>query len=471
MYGTEPGTANVLALDPTQWHEFWITIQADPTGTGTHMATIYVDGSMDPEVFYLTAGDGDDYGDNYIAMGVGATPQSGAIDIDFFGYKPGVIRPDEVYKAGSPSPADGDRAVVLPLFQWKAGGDAALHSVYLGTSPELTEANLVLPRSTLLMHYHTQPLTPGTTYYWRVDEIGADGTTVYAGNVWSFTTQGLKAYYPAPADGSSDASTEPALTWLKAQGALKHHVYFGAGAAEVSQGAAAADKGETEEATFAPGPLDAATTYYWRVDEAVAGGGTQTGPVWQFTTIMPVDDFESYTDNDDGTRIYQTWIDGYADQSSGSTVGHIDPPFAEQKIIHGGKQSMPLDYNNINAPFYSEAEREFAPAEDWTVNEVDTLVLYVRGQRINKAAPLYVAVEDASKHRASVVHPDPAAVTASRWIEWKIPLSTFADAGVNLAKVKFLYIGIGDRDNPIGGATGLIFVDDIYLTRPAPAAQ
>ena len=65
------------------------------------------------------------------------------------------------------------------------------------------------------------------------------------------------------------------------------------------------------------------------------------------------------------------------------------PPFAEQKIVHGGKQSMPLDYNNVKSPFYSEAEREFAPAQDWTADGVDTLVLYVRGQRINKAAPLY----------------------------------------------------------------------------------
>ena len=36
-------------------------------------------------------------------------------------------------------------------------------------------------------------------------------------------------------------------------------------------------------------------------------------------------------------------------------------PFAEQTIVHGGKQSMPLDYNNVKTPFYSEAEREFAP--------------------------------------------------------------------------------------------------------------
>lgn len=91
MQGDEAGTVNILELDPTQWHEFWITIQADTTGTGTHLATISVDGSLVQHKFYLTAGDGNEYDDSYIAIGVGATPQSGAIDIDFFAYAPGVI--------------------------------------------------------------------------------------------------------------------------------------------------------------------------------------------------------------------------------------------------------------------------------------------------------------------------------------------------------------------------------------------
>ena len=66
--------------------------------------------------------------------------------------------------------------------------------------------------------------------------------------------------------------------------------------------------------------------------------------------------------------------------SNGSTVGYLEAPFAEQIIVHDVNQSMPLDYNNVNSPFYSEAEREFAPAQDWTAGGVDTLVLYVRGQ-------------------------------------------------------------------------------------------
>ncbi len=464
LQGDEPGTVNILELDPTQWREFWITIQADTSGTGTHEVHIYVDGVMEPEVFYVTAGNGDDYSDSYITMGVGATPQSGAIDIDFFGYKPGVVPPDGIYKAGSPSPADGEYAVNLALFTWTAGADAVLHEVYLGTSPELTEADLVRPRSPGLLYFHIPGLTPGTTYFWRVDEIGADLTTVYAGNVWSFITQGLTAYGPDPADGANNAVPEPNLTWLPGQAALQHHVYFSDNRDAVSERDAGADKGILTETMFAPGLLDTLSTYYWCVDELVPVDTVRSGDVWAFTTILPVDDFESYDDEEGtGTRIYETWIDGWIN-GNGSTVGNWDPPFAEQTIVHGGRQSMPLDYNNLVEPFYSEAEREFDPAQDWTVNGADTLVLYVQGRRSNGPAPLYVALEDTSGNSAAIAHPDPAVVNTTKWIEWKIPLGDFA--GVNPARVKKIYIGLGDKADAKPSGTGLIYIDDICVTRP-----
>ena len=40
---------------------------------------------------------------------------------------------------------------------------------------------------------------------------------------------------------------------------------------------------------------------------------------------------------------------------------------------------MPFEYDNSKAPYYSEAEQEFAPVQNWTANGVSDLVLYVRG--------------------------------------------------------------------------------------------
>ncbi len=363
-------------------------------------------------------------------------------------------------KAQSPNPADGSLAVAMPLLQWKPGMDALLHSVYVGTTPELTEANLAGAKQPITMLYYVQGLKPGTTYYWRVDEIDAAGA-VKTGNVWTFVAQDLTAYHPTPADGANDAGAAPVLTWLPGQTAIKHHVYFGDSNDAVTQGAATVDKGEVTDPAFTPGALESVTTYYWRVDEIVAGGTVRPGPVWTFTTCLPVDDFESYTD-DEGSRIYETWVDGWTN-GTGSTVGNTQAPFAEQTIVHAGKQSMPLDYNNVKTPFYSEAEREFAPTQDWTAGDVTTLALFVRGRSGNAPVPLYLAVEDASKKVGIAAYPDTAVTSATAWTQWKIPLSSFA--GVNLAKVKKLYIGLGDRTTPAAGGSGRIFIDDIQVTR------
>ena len=66
------------------------------------------------------------------------------------------------------------------------------------------------------------------------------------------------------------------------------------------------------------------------------------------------------------------------------------------------------------------------------------------------------------------VYPDPAVVTAGMWTPVEFPLSEFSAAGVNLAAVKKMYIGLGDRNAPTPGGAGLIYIDDIRVTRPEP---
>lgn len=90
------GEPNLFAVeDPTEWNEFWINIfKDDATGEGTHFAVVYANGEVvDEEIFNVTAGPGRDWDGNYIALGLGSTPQSGALDVDFFGWAPGIIAP------------------------------------------------------------------------------------------------------------------------------------------------------------------------------------------------------------------------------------------------------------------------------------------------------------------------------------------------------------------------------------------
>jgi len=455
-----------------QWHHYCATYD------GT-TAKIYIDGKLDAFRAYTNGLTLDTY-DLYIGENQQATGRMlhGMLD-DVRIYDKGLSE-QQVQdliskgisptwnKAESPNPANGMIGVMMPLFQWGKGETAMFHNVYMSTNPDLTPADLVGPRWPGTTYYYAAGLKPGTTYYWRVDEIEKDLVTIHTGDVWTFVTQDLTAYYPSPADRANTATTTPTLTWMAGTSAIKHQLFFGDNLDAVTQGAAGTDKGpfDLTSATFAPGTLESLKTYYWRVDETVLGNAVKTGPVWRFATTQTVDDFEGYTDQT-GSCVFDTWVDGYADQLSGSTVGNTaaaNGTYCETAVVHGGTQSMPFDYNNIDSPFYSEAVNDLGGNQDWTANGIDALVLYFRGALTNSAAPLYVAIEDASKQKAVVVHSDPASTTASKWTEWKIPLSSFT--GVNLGKVRKLYVGVGDRTNPVKDGTGRILIDDIGLAKP-----
>jgi hypothetical protein len=617
-------------------------------------------------------------------------------------------------EASSPEPRDGAQNVAAPLFRWTAGINAAAHDVYLGTNPTPGPAEYIarLP-GTQTVYFHTPGLEPGTTYYWRIDEVGADGTTIYTGDVWHFTSAPATAYAPQPWDGLDGVDVETDLAWTMGVNAFSHDVYFGTDKAAVAAGDPATFQGNRPMPTCALDTLAENTTYYWRVDERDEAGAVQPGPVWSFGTIGPhvgvkaeyfqglnltgapvltrteplvdhdwggsevaaglsdslsarwtadlkapftetcqfitttddgvrlwldgrllidnwtnhgstddvataqlvagqfyrlemewyentgsavarlswqspsidrqvipggvlqlplhatdpypahpavdvtqtltlhwtggdkatghdvyfgmdadavanattssadiyeetvsaptfdpgplewnqtyywrvdevyanqpdhprtgslwsfttadflvVDDFESYTD-EDGNRIFQTWTDDWAAISTGggcgATVGYGQAPFAEQTIVHGGRQSLPLDYNNVCAPYYSQTEREFAPVQNWTVNGVATLVLHIRGKADNDAAPLYVRIEDNAGKTCLVTHPDAAIAQTMNWTPWEIPLSELSAAGVNVAKIKKMSLGLGDTAHPSSGGHGLIFVDDIRVIKP-----
>jgi hypothetical protein len=280
----------------------------------------------------------------------------------------------------------------------------------------------------------------------------------------------LKAHSPAPANGAVDTAWSLGLAWTAGDQAKHHDVYFGADAAAVANADPTTagiyrQRLPADTTTFTVADLEWGKTYYWRVDELDPAhpASPWKGNLWSFTTadFIVVDDFEDYTDAE-GTdnRIYETWIDGWTNKT-GSTVGHAQAPFAEQKIVHGGRQSMPLEYNNENSPWYSEAERTWNTAQNWTVGGIDTLILQVYGQARNGPEKLYVSLQDSTGKVVTVVHPNPDAVLAARWDPWRIPLAEFA--GVNAARIKKLVIGLGDRASPKKGDTGLIYVDDIRV--------
>lgn len=97
-----------------------------------------------------------------------------------------------------------------------------------------------------------------------------------------------------------------------------------------------------DEDRYDPGALELqlGESYYWRVDEVNEAEAVVSweGDLWDFTIseFLVVDDFERYTD-DEGRRIYGTWVDGYEIGDNGSQVGYQSAPFAERRVVYSGR--------------------------------------------------------------------------------------------------------------------------------------
>ncbi|KPK37273.1 MAG: hypothetical protein AMJ65_14930, partial [Phycisphaerae bacterium SG8_4] len=143
--------------------------------------------------------------------------------------------------------------------------------------------------------------------------------------------------------------------------------------------------------------------------------------------------------------------------TNGSIVGYANPPFAEQTIIHNGNQSMPMAYDN--AVGKSEATLTLTSNKDWTVNGVNTLTIWFRGDFGNTAETLYITLNG----NARVDNDNPDAALRGSWTQWNIPLQAFADQGVNLTNVNSITLGLSSAT----GGTGMMYFDDIQLHPPA----
>jgi len=170
-----------------------------------------------------------------------------------------------------------------------------------------------------------------------------------------------QARSPRPRDGAIDVPQDAALSWGPGTYADKHDVYFGTVSDDVDESSRTNPQdvlvGQNQDDTTydPPGLLEFGRSYYWRVDEFndAEPNSPWKGNTWSFTVIdhFIVDDFEDYNDFSPNI-IYEAWLDGWEVEANGSTVGYADPPAAEQDIVHGGEQSMPLFYDNSGTANY-----------------------------------------------------------------------------------------------------------------------
>jgi hypothetical protein len=203
-------------------------------------------------------------------------------------------------KASIPNPADKTIAVSQDAdLSWVPGLYAAKHDVYFGTnSDDVSNATASTPQIYKgrqdANSFALDALAPDTTYYWRIDEVRDDDTTIDRGNVWSFTTEPSKAWDPSPYDNEICVSIDPDpnLSWNTGYNSTESIVYFGTSPDALELQTTILHTEGVERESFLLTGLANDQDYYWRVDEIQSDSATITGDIWHFKTIpiIPVSD-------------------------------------------------------------------------------------------------------------------------------------------------------------------------------------
>jgi len=209
----------------------------------------------------------------------------------------------------------------------------------------------------------------------------------------------IRASSPNPGNRATGTKMTPILTWNAGDNAASHEVYFGTDEEAVKNATNTSPEYKGVKAigneSYDPGKLAWATTYYWRVDEvnSINPDSPWAGNLWSFTTgdFLLIDNFEDY--NTGENQIWYSWHDGlgygapgtepyFAGNGTGAAVGdETTASYTEETIVHGGRQSMPVAYDNNKQGYskYSETDLKLTSPRDWTEEGVTELSIWFRG--------------------------------------------------------------------------------------------
>jgi len=304
-------------------------------------------------------------------------------------------------KALNPTPKDGayytDTWVTLG---WSPGDYAVSHDIYLGDNFEDVDkgaggtfrGNVPLDTTFYIAGFpgyaFPDGLVPGTTYYWRIDEVNeAEPNSPWKGDIWSFTIPPKTAYEPVPADGAEFVDPNTALGWTPGYGAKMHTVYIGEDYDQVSS----AEGGTSQVATtYSPESLEPGKVYYWRVDEYDASD-TYKGEVWSFTTPGAVG---SLNPANGSTDVKMTTIIEWT--PADNAASHEIYFGQDKEAVRDADKDSP-EYKGSSAlgeESYDPGKLSWHSTYYWRIDEVDSLGDTVKGPIWNFTTADFVSIDD-----------------------------------------------------------------------------
>jgi hypothetical protein len=314
---------------------------------------------------------------------------------------------DTSVSAYNPDPADGAYCTdTWATLSWLPDEAAVSHDVYFGDNyddvangtGDTFRVNQGRDINFYIVGFpgyaYPDGLVPGTTYYWRIDEVNeADPRSPWKGNVWSFTIPPRTAYNPDPADGAEFVDPNAALSWTAGYGAKMHIVYLSDNYEDVNNAAGGTQQGP---ATYNPGTLEREKVYYWRVDEFDAEN-TYKGDIWSFTTPGAVGNpVPANGAKDVKMTAALSWT------AAENAVSHEVYFGTDKNAVRNADKNSP-EYKGskaLGAESYDPGKLAWYATYYWRVDEVDSLGDSSKGTLWSFTAADFISVDDFEDYNA-----------------------------------------------------------------------
>jgi hypothetical protein len=303
--------------------------------------------------------------------------------------------------AVNPTPPDGSYySETWVTLGWSPGDFAVSHDIYLGDNLEDVEngtgdtfrGNQDLTTTFYIAGFtgyaFPDGLVPGTTYYWRIDEVNeADPNSPWKGNIWSFTIPPKTAYNPIPADGAEFVGLDMVFAWTPGYGAKLHTVYLGDDYDQVNN----AEGGDSQASeTYSPESLESGKVYYWRVDEDDSAE-IHKGDIWSFTTPGAVGN-PVPANGAEGVKMTATLSWSPSDDAASHEVY-----FGQDKdAVRSADENSP-EYKGskaLDAESYDPGKLSWYTTYYWRIDEVDSLGNTLKGPIWSFTTADFISIDD-----------------------------------------------------------------------------